>query len=114
MATTINLRAGDTEPFDLTISASGLSSLDDLTSAVLYAKKAGAAANHVTAGALTVSDSATLTLTFDPAAQADDGGDAFDEPGTYRCYVLATWSDGDTTRHPDDSDLEIVVRENYE
>lgn len=114
MSTTISVRAGDTEPVDVTISASGLSDLSDLDSAVLYARKAGSPTNHVAAGALTVADSSARKLTFDPAGKKVGGGDAFDEVGIYRVYVLATWTDGDQSRHPADSEITVDVRENYE
>jgi hypothetical protein len=114
MPDTIRLKPADTEPLVLTISATGLANLDDLTSAVLYARLAGESANHVTAGALTPSPSVTLGLVFDPVDAKLGGGNAFDAPGTYQCYVLATWNDGDTTRHPGRSWLTVIVEPGYE
>ena len=110
-----HLRAGDTEPIDVTIGAAGLANLDSLTSAVLYARLEGAETNHVAGGAMSVKDSATRTLEFDPVGKKVGGGDAFDAPGSYDIYVLATWSDGDETRHPGGPNfLQLVVTENFE
>lgn len=116
MATTmsITIRAGDTEPLPLTIDAVGLTNLDALDTAVLYARKVNAASNHVDGGALAVLVSADKSLTFNPVGQKSGGGNAFDAPGVYRAYVLATWNDGDETRHPGDGSLTITVAENYE
>jgi hypothetical protein len=116
MADTIYLRAGDTEPLTFTISATGLENLEGLDTATFYVRRLGQVANHVTAGALAVEDSDALSLTFDPVDAKVGGGDAFDEPGTYDCYTLATWDDGDETRHPgkEDEFLRVEVLENYE
>jgi len=114
MADSITIKAGDTEPLALTISATGVSTLDNLTAAVLYAQKLGASSAHVDGGTLTVSDSSTRTLAFDPVGQKSGGGDAFDAPGVYRCYVRATWSDADITRHPGDGWITVTVTPTYE
>lgn len=119
MSQEITVRAGDTEPLTLAISAANLTDLTDLDTAVLYARKRGAVTNHVDGGALTVPDENELELVFDPLNQKNGGGNAFDEPGTYDCYVLATWDDGDETRHPpsdvdDDERLTVVVTESFE
>lgn len=112
-----HVRAGDTEPIDITIGATGLSDLDNLTTATLYARKQGAATNHVDGGTLTIKDSALKSLSFDPVGQKLGGGDAFGagDDGLYDCYVLVVWADGDQTRHPSGPDfLELNVTENLE
>jgi hypothetical protein len=110
------IRAGDTEPLEITVSATGVSSLDDADTVVLYAREASAETNHVDGAACTVSDSAAMEVTFDPVGAKSGGGNAFDEPGTYLCYVKITWTDGDITRHParDDGTLTITVTANLE
>lgn len=126
---TIYVREGDLEPLQLTISgykiASGvraaLANLDDLDTAVLYMKKRGDDQNHVDGASLTVG-AAALSLIFDPASNGPSGANAFGagSAGTYDGYILCTWTDGQTTRHPgkDDSggypDLHVVVTSNLE
>lgn len=110
------VRAGDTEPLEITVSAVGVTDLTAATNAVLYARETSGSTNHVTAGACTIPDTAEMVVSFDPVDAKVGGGNAFDAPGTYRCYVRITWSDGDTTRHPakDDGTLDITVTESYE
>lgn len=110
----IILRAADTEPLTFTVAAEGVSNLDDVSSVAFYARKTDATSNHVDGATATVSDSANQEVTFDPASNKSGGGDAFDAIGTYRCYALVTWSDGDVTRHPADDWLTVRVTENYE
>lgn len=110
MPQTITVRAGDTEPLDITIGATGLSDLTSLDTAVLHLRKDGAATNHVDGAALVVPDEDGLVVRFDPLDAKVGGGNALDTPGRYRGYVLATWTDGDETRHPADSELVVVVR----
>jgi hypothetical protein len=109
MPQTIKVRAGDTEPLELTIDATGLDNLDDLDAAVLYLRKSGESENHVDGATLSVADSATKTLAFDPVNAKNPSGDALDEDGTYSGYVKATWNDADITRHPADPDEDITV-----
>lgn len=112
------VRAGDTEPLEITIGANGVSNLDDASTVVLYARKEGADTNHVDGATCTVSDSAAMTVSFDPAGNGPSGADAFavGDEGRYDCYVKITWSDGDETRHPakDDDTLDLVVTEAFE
>lgn len=110
----ITVRAGDTEPLDITLGATGVADLTSLASADLYLRKEGASTNHVDGVALTIPDTAALVVRFDPVDAKSGGGDALDTPGRYRGYVLATWSDGDLTRHPDDVDLVVNVLANLE
>lgn len=115
MATTeIQIRAGDTEPLEIVLAATGLANLNQLTTATLYARLKGESTNHVDGVACSVIDSPNLTIQFDPVGSKNGGGDAFDAPGTYLVYVLAVWDDGDETRHPGDSDLLVRVKGNYE
>ena len=118
---TMKVRAGDTEPLIIDLdpdSDADFTDLDEVTTAVLYARKSGEIENHVTAGECTVSDSEAKLLSFDPVGQGPSDANAFDtgDEGTYDCYVLVTWSDGDTTRHPakDDGTLRLDVEENFE
>lgn len=113
MPQTITVRAGDTEPLEYTIGATGLANLDALTTATLILWRAGQQDNHVEA-AVDVADSAALLLRFDPVGAKVGGGDALDEPGQYRGYTRCLWSDGDETRHPAESDLVITVTSNRE
>lgn len=108
------IKAEDTEPLEITVNAEGITNLDDLTSAVLYLRERSKTENHVDGATLTVSDSASRTLSFDPEDAKNGGGDALDTRGTYRGYVLITWSDGDVTRHPGEGHFSITVEENFE
>lgn len=115
----IYLKPGDTEPLEITVSATGLSNLDNIagTNGVLvYARLRGAATNHVDGGDGTVSDSATKKVSFDPTAQAVGGGNAFAAAGTYEVYVKLTFSDGDEIRFPgkNEENLRVVVDEDWE
>lgn len=114
MPQTVTIRAGDTEPLEVCISATGLSNLDELVSAALYMRRLGDAANHLNGAALSVVDSSNMMLRLDPTGAAVGGGDAFTEPGTYVGYILATWGDLDETRHPGDDDLVVRVIPNLE
>lgn len=113
---TILVRAGDTEPLEITVDATGLENLDSLNAAGLYLREEDASANHVTNGTLVVADSAAKRLSFNPVGQKVGGGDALDEPGVYIGYVRIEWTDGDITRHPGDPalDLRVVVHANLE
>jgi hypothetical protein len=116
------VRAGDTEPLEITVGAAGVTDLDGLTSAVLYGRIDGEATNQIDGAACTVADSATMLLSFDPAGAGPSAADAWDlapaegEPIHIRCYVLLTWSDTQTTRHPaaEDGTLDIYVTASYE
>lgn len=111
----IHIRAGDTEEIDIIVGATGISDLSALTTATFYARKEGATANHVTAGAMSIADSAAKKLRFDPVNQKVGGGNAFDAAGTYDCYCKLTWSDGDVSRHPGKEDfLQVIVTEHFE
>lgn len=110
----IRIKAGDTEPLEFVLGAEGVTNLDTLASAVLYARKENSNSNHVDAGTCTVKSSSARTLLFDPVGQKDGGGDAFDAEGRYKCYIKATWDDGDITRHPGDEHVMVVVGKNYE
>lgn len=116
MSTTsvIRIKAGDTEPLEFVLGAEGITTLDALATAVLYARKENSSSNHVDAGTCTVVLSSSRTLSFDPVGQKNGGGDAFDAAGKYRCYIKATWGDGDVTRHPGDEFVLVVVDANYE
>lgn len=104
---TIYVRAGDTEPLQLKISGnrvvagvvSAIADLDELTTAKLYLRKRGESTNHVDGATLTKGDAAR-SLIFDPDGAEISGGLALATAGTYDGYVLATWSNGETTRHP--------------
>ena len=119
---TIHVVAGDTETLTITVGATGLSNLDDLTSAALYLAKRTVASNpdtvettnHVDGATLTTLSSAAKTLTFDPVSAKNGGGNALDAEGTYQGYVKLTWNDGDITRHPAEGRLIVVVADSYE
>lgn len=114
MADKITLKAGDTDPLELTISATNLENLDDLNEATIYIRDVNASTNHVTGEALAVESSSTRTLSFDPTGAKVGGGDALDAEGDYRAYILATWTDGTTTRHPGKGHRQIIVQANWE
>ena len=111
-ASVIELKAGDTSALGLYVGATGLSNLDEFSSGSLYASLAGTA--HVTAGEVTVSDSATKKLAFDPVGKKVGGGNAFDVAGSYKVHVAITWSDGRVTRHPGKGFLTLVAEDNEE
>lgn len=111
----ITIRAGDTEPLPFTVGATGVTNLDDVSSAKFYARAVSASENHVDGAPATVADSATMTMAFDPDGAKKGGGNAFDTAGVYRCYAVLTWSDGDETRHPAALDVfSVVVTDNFE
>lgn len=127
MPQTIQITAGDTEPLEgeVTAKAGAEVTSGDVSSAVLYARKANESSNHVDGASLTVdSVSSTdngdgtwdvaISWTFDPAGNQNGGGDAFDASGVYECYVLVTYSDGDETRHPGDGRITVRIQDNYE
>lgn len=129
MPKTLHVREGDTEPIELVVSGKRMVSgvlvdiedLTDLTEAKLYMRERGADDNHVDGATLTLGSSA-LALVFDPTGNGPSGINAFGSgsAGTYDGYILMTWNDGDTTRHPGDNDrggrpdLHVVVSANYE
>ena len=107
----IRIGPGDTELLTITISLSGVSTLDDLTTALLYMREVNnggppgdfvtGESNHVDGASLSVLVSADMTVTFDPLNNGPAGADAFAvAEQTYDGYVLITWSDADETRHP--------------
>lgn len=112
----LTIKAGDTEPITFTIDVTGVDNLDEVTSAALYAREQSADTNHVDGATLTVSDSANKEMSFDPEGSKSGGGDAFgtDDDGDYKVYVLVTWSDGDTTRHPGEDYRYWEIQPNFE
>lgn len=110
----ISIKAGDTEPQIIQIDATDLDDLSNLASAVVYFRKEGETTNHVDGVALTVESSASRTLRFDPVDAKNGGGNAFDAVGKYLGYVVATWSDGDITRHPGNGWLAVNANPTYE
>lgn len=112
----LTIKAGDTEPITFTIDVTGVDNLDDVTSAALYAREQAASSNHVDGATLTVSDSAEKEMSFDPVGNGPGGDNAFDtgDEGDYKVYVLVTWSDGDTTRHPGEDYRYWEIQENFE
>lgn len=111
----IEIRAGDTEPLSLELDAKGLVNLDELIAATFFARRVAAAANEVEARPMTVIDSPTKILSFDPVGNGPGGIDAFLTPGIYDCYVKAVWTDNNITQHPsEDGGLLITVTKRYE
>lgn len=112
----LELIAGDTEPITWTLGVTGVSNLDDVSSAALYARKQGASTNHVDGATVTVSDSAAKEVSFDPVGNGPSGNNAFDtgDEGDYDVYTMVTWSDGDTTRHPNDDKRHWKIHPNFE
>ena len=110
----ISIRAGDTEPLEITVGATGVSNLDNVSSVVAYFRASGVATNHVDGASCTVSDSANMKVTLDPVGSASGGGDAFADSGTYTGYLLLTWADGDTTRHPGSDWLTVTAAPSFE
>lgn len=113
------VRAGDTEPLELTISADlidgdPLEDLDGLDVATLFVRKRGESTNEVDGASLSVVDSGTMRVRFDPVANGPDGENAFKEPGSYNGYIVALWLTGRETRHPGRTDLNIIVRPRYD
>lgn len=112
------VRAGDTEPHIMTISAPDLADLDDVTEALLFCRLKGATENHVDGAECTVSDSENFELTFDPIDNGPEGADAFGtgDEGVYQCYIKITMTDGDTARFPthEDGTFDLHVSANYE
>lgn len=112
-----DFKVGDTEPITYNVGLTGESNLDNVSSAVLYARPRGGSTNHVDGATVTVSDSANKELEFDPVGNGPAGADAFkdnDDAGRYEVYTLITWNDGDTTRHPANGFRQWHARENFE
>ena len=114
MSQSITIRAGDTEPLTLTLSATGLANLTGASTVSLYARENSSLTNHVDGASCTIPDSTQLDVTFDPAGAKNGGGDAFDAAGVYDVYLLVNWSDSDQTRHPGSSFITVTVLENFE
>ncbi|NIR76793.1 MAG: hypothetical protein GWN53_17335 [Gammaproteobacteria bacterium] len=110
----IGLTAGDTEPLELTIGARGESNLDNVSTVQAYFWRKGQNTNLVNAAAAGVSDSANKEISFPPAGATTTSGNAFGSSGMYLGYFLVTWSDGETTRHPNGDTLEVEVAPNRE
>lgn len=108
MPQTIAVRAGDTEPLDMDLSATGLTTLAASSSILAYFRKRGASLNHVDGVACAVVSG--LRIRFDPVGAKSGGGDAFDSPGLYYGHVKVTWSDADITRHPGDEGQDVRVQ----
>lgn len=112
---TITIWAGDTDELNLeNIGTAGTTGLSDVSSAALYLWNAADDSKYVTNKSVTIT-ATSAKGTFDPAGAGPTGGDAFKvgDHGTYRGFLRLTWSDGDTTRHPNDHQLTIVVLENH-
>ena len=114
MPLVITIRAGDTDPLDINVDATGLDDLTEVDSAVLYMRKDGESANHVDAEALTIPNTANKVVRFDPVNAKVGGGNAFDTAGRYRGYVKITFTDDDESRHPEHDDLVVNVIANLE
>lgn len=97
-----DVKAGDTEPITFTVELTGVSDLDDLSTAELYAREISSSTNHVDGAPCTVHDSEEMELAFDPVDNGPGDANAFaiGDEGDYDVYVKLTWADGDTTRHP--------------
>lgn len=107
--------AGDDEPLELeNISVGSRDDLTDVSSAALYLWDASDDSKYVTGKTVTITATAG-TGSFDPAGNGPTGGAAFKigDHGTYRGFLKLTWTDGNTTRHPNDHQLTIVVLENH-
>jgi len=102
----IYLRAGDTEPIEMNVAATGLETLAGAT-IVIYFRKRGDSTNHVNGATCTVVSG--LTISFDPVGAKNPSGNAFDAEGEYRGHVKITHSDGDITRHPGDAEEDVRV-----
>jgi hypothetical protein len=109
----MKVRAGDTDPLKLRISARGLSSLSGLDEARLYLRLDGSSTNHVDGVLLSVVDSNARLVQFDPVNAAVGGGNALIAPGIYIGYVRCLWTNTRITRHPGDpqQDIRIIVGE---
>lgn len=101
-------KAGTTEPEEIVLSATGLDNLNALSSAVLYMRDDDDAL-LVDGHQLTVKDSATRKLEFDPANAKVGGGNPFDTAGTYHAYIKTTWSDGDVQLFPDEGLIMFII-----
>lgn len=114
---TAEVRAGDTEPLVITVSAVGLTNLDNFTSGQLYARKVGEGANHVDGASIAVFNSALRQVEFDPVGNKAGGGDAFGltDEGEYDVYVKITFSDADVSRFPGNKEmLRLIVTPTFE
>lgn len=112
----LTIKEGSTEPIEFTLSATGLADLTNLSSAAFYARKRGQSSNHVDGASMTVSDSANRKVQIDPSGNGPGGGDAFGDgsAGLYECYVAASWSDGNVTKHPDRDFYLIRVQADFQ
>jgi hypothetical protein len=111
----ITIWAGDTEPLDFeNISAGGRDDLTDVTSASLFLWHDADDSKYVDGRSVTITATAG-SGSFDPAGNGPTGGAAFKvgDHGLYRGFLRLTWSDGNTTRHPNGHQLTIKVLENF-
>lgn len=109
-----HVRQGDTEPIHIVVEATGLDDLSTLSTATIYLREENAASNFVDGASLSVASSAQKRLAFDPVSAAVGSVDATSVVGTYKGYVLLTFTDGDTSRHPAKEFLILKVTPNYE
>lgn len=123
----LEVKAGDTEPIDYNFGITSDSELttSDVSSADLYARNIADGTLHVDGASVTVNSVSasqnsdgtwdnTFDATFDPVGNAADGNDAFgdDEAGNrYEVETRVTWSDSDTSTHPNDSNREWKVKD---
>lgn len=111
----ITVRQDDTEPLIIPVGARGVGDLENLSTAELYLWPEGSPGSKVVdAHALSVHDSEAMLLAFDPDGAKVGGGNPLDTVQTIVGYVKLTWSDNDTTRHPQDQNLKITVKAHNE
>lgn len=107
----LHVRAGDTSPLTITVSADGLDDLSAFQEGYLYAREAFEDENHVDGAAVGVLDSDARQISFDPVGAGPSGADAFDfgDEGNYDVYVRLIFNDGSESRFPGEEETLIVV-----
>lgn len=112
MPLVITVRAGDTKKIPLkNVGVESEDNLDEVVSAELYLSKEGEDGNHVDGVGLEIVNRKNGKLSFDPEGAKSGGGNALDRVGTYKGHIKLTWTDGETTRHPNNRDLYVEVEE---
>lgn len=104
----IAIRAGATEPLEMQLTAEGLDDLESVVTARIFIQDE-AEETHVDGDLLTIVSSPDRIVRFDPVDAKVGGGNAFDEPGTYRAYIELTHIGGRTTHYPGNESRDLVA-----
>jgi len=121
MATvTITRKAGTTEPEEVTVDATGLDNLDDVSAGQWFAWDKNSGAEIIDGEAngsssdgpgFQITDSANRKVELDPDGADTEGGNAFSDAGVLRATLKLIFSDSDIAFWPDSGYLEITLEQ---